>query len=383
MAWTRKTKAGRWQGVYRDSNGKVRSAGGTYARKQEARQAADEEERKVRRGGWTDPKLGRRTFESWAQEVMAARIDRRPATRARDDSYLKNHVVAAFGDQHLNQITKTDVQAWVVVLSEEKELAARTTKECYRLLAGILAEAVEERLIPETPCRKVKLPRIENKEKRFLTSAEVEQLADAMAPEYRAAVFVGAYLGLRWGEMAGLKRKHLHLHQIKPQASIVGSLERFNNGFRYVEETKSTSGKRLVPIPAFLVEELAQHLAAAPAGDFVFASPAGDLLHYQNWRKRYWMPAVERAGLAPLTFHELRHTAAALMLGEDANLVTLQRRLGHRKSSTTTDFYGHLTQEQDDALTGRMDDMRSAAKLLHEASGEVIDLASAAQELGR
>ncbi len=98
------------------------------------------------------------------------------------------------------------------------------------------------------------------------------------------------------------------------------------------------------------------------------------------------MPAVERAGLAPLTFHELRHTAAALMIGGNAHPVTLQRRLGHRKSSTTTDFYGHLMQEQDDALTGRLDDMRSAAHaahVLHEASGEVIDLASAAQELGR
>ena len=112
-----------------------------------------------------------------------------------------------------------------------------------------------------------------------------------MAPEYRGRV-CRRLPRLPWGEMAGLTRASLQLHQIRPQANIVGSLERFENGFRYVEETKSTSGKRLVPIPAFLVEVWAEHLAAASENEFVFTSPEGDLLHYQNWRKLQWTPAV-------------------------------------------------------------------------------------------
>lgn len=377
MAWTRKTKAGRWQGVYRDSNGKVRSVG-TFVRKAEARHAADEEGRKVRLGEWTDPKLARRTFGSWAEEVMAARIDRRPATRAGDDSYLKNHVLPAFGPQLLNRIAKSDVQIWVRQLSEEKGLAPRTVRKCHRLLASILTEAVEQNLIPESPCRRVKLPRIENQEKRFLTSAEVEQLADVMHPDYRAAVHVGAYLGLRWSEAFGLKRQHLHL--LKRQVSVVGSLERVRGGLRYVEEVKSSSGRRTIPIPKFLVDVLAQHLSAAPPSDFVFPSSSGGYMDYWNFKNRYWNRAVERAGLDGLTFHELRHTAAALMVDLGANPVTVQRRLGHKDITTTLQIYGHLFPERDDELTGRLDDLRSAAHALrttsepNEDSAEIVPL---------
>lgn len=115
-----------------------------------------------------------------------------------------------------------------------------------------MREAVEDRLIPESPCRRVALPRVENFERRFLTAEQVETLADATDSRYRALVYVGAYLGLRWGELAGLKR--VHLDMLRRQVRVVGSLERVGNGFRYVEETKTVSGRRMVPVPAFLVD---------------------------------------------------------------------------------------------------------------------------------
>lgn len=280
-------------------------------------------------------------------------LNLRPSSRARDESYLRNHVIPAFEDRTIGRIQKIDVQTWVRSLSEDKALAPRTVRECYRIMSGIMAEAVDQHLITETPGRRISLPRIENIERRFLTAVQVDALADAMDERYSALVYVGAYLGPRWGELAGLKREHLHL--LKRQMKIVGSLERVENRYRYVEETKTAASRRTIPIPQFLVDILAAHLAAAPSSEFVFPAPKGGFIRYHGWRRRFWNPAVQASGLEPLTPHELRHTAAALMIDQGANPVTVQRRLGHNAVRTTLQLYGHLFPEQDDLLSARLD----------------------------
>ena len=86
-----------------------------------------------------------------------------------------------------------------------KGLAVSTVQRCYQLLSKVMAAAVDAGMMPQTPCRRVPLPRIERKEMRFLCPAEVWKLADAIAPEYRALILLGAFGELRIGEMAGLR----------------------------------------------------------------------------------------------------------------------------------------------------------------------------------
>ncbi|MDQ3660265.1 MAG: hypothetical protein M3454_04230 [Actinomycetota bacterium] len=112
--------------------------------------------------------------------------------------------------------------------------------------------------------------------------------------------------------MAGLKRAHVDF--LRARVGVVGSLERVGNGFRYVEETKTVSGRRSVPVPPFLIEKLARHLEGSPQSEFIFTAPEGGLLQYHSWRSRFWNPAVDRARLGHVTPHELRHTAAALWM---------------------------------------------------------------------
>ena len=75
-----------------------------------------------------------------------------------------------------------------------------------------------------------------------------------------------------------------------------------------------------------------------------------------------WIPAVEAAGLAPLTFHELRHTAAALMINDGADPLQVKRRMGHEDIRTTFDTYGHLFPDREDALVTALDRQYRAAK---------------------
>jgi integrase len=74
-----------------------------------------------------------------------------------------------------------------------------------------MTAAVNADMVPRSPCREVRLPKVEREEMRFLNPAEVARLADLIDARYRALVLVAAYGGLRIGELAGLRRRRVDL----------------------------------------------------------------------------------------------------------------------------------------------------------------------------
>ena len=191
-----------WRVRYRAPDHRERSK--SFARKVDAERFLISVEASKLEGRWVDPQLGRIKFGE-----LTARVNLRPSSRVRDETYLRRHLLPAFGRMPLNAIRRSDIQAWVRSLSDEKALAPRTVRECHRILGGIMREASMERLIPESPCQRAALPRIQHNERRFLAAPELELLAASMDERYSSMVYAGAYLGLRWGEIAGLKRTHV------------------------------------------------------------------------------------------------------------------------------------------------------------------------------
>lgn len=107
-----------------------------------------------------------------------------------------------------------------------------------------------------------------------------------------------------------------------------------------------------------------EHLAGRPhtAEAFVFTAPDGGPLRNSNFYRRFYKPAVRRSSLDDRTrFHDLRHTAAALMIAEGAHLLAVQERLGHSTIQVTADRYGHLFPSLEAALTDRLDATYRAA----------------------
>jgi integrase len=102
------------------------------------------------------------------------------------------------------------VHAVVADLSA-RGLAPATVQKAYQLLGKVMGAAVDAGMLAQSPCRRVPLPRVEREEMRFLTPAQVAALADVIRPRYRALVLVGAYGGLRIGELAGLRRSRVDL----------------------------------------------------------------------------------------------------------------------------------------------------------------------------
>jgi integrase len=184
-----------------------------------------------------------------------------------------------------------------------------------------------------------------------------DRLADAIGERYRALVLVGAYGGLRIGELAGLRRRGVDLLRGRVDvAEIVVEVR----GELFMGPPKTRAGRRRVTLPRSVVEELAEHLG--PLGDadaHVFTADAGGVLRPSNFRVKVWLPAVRAAGLAPLRPHDLRHTAVALWIAAGANPKEVSVRAGHTSVSFTLDRYGHLFPGHDTELRDRLDAMHA------------------------
>jgi integrase len=342
---------------YRDPAGNQRSK--VFARKADAQRFLNETETAKARGTWTDPALGRVLFREWLGEWWATTTNLRASSRARDESLLRRLALPSFGTVPLAAISQRDVRAWVADLSA-RGLAPATVQKAYQLLGKVMGAAVDAGMLAQSPCRRVPLPKVEREEMRFLTPAEVATLADAIRPRYRALVLVGAYGGLRIGELAGLRHSRVDLLRGTVQvAEIVVEVR----GILHVGPPKTRASRRTVGLPRFVVEELAAHLAGPgdPEG-FVFTAPQGGPLRLPAFRARVWRPAVRSAGLDGLRIHDLRHTAVALWIAAGANPKEVAARAGHSSVSFTLDRYGHLYPEADAALRERLEVLYGTAQ---------------------
>lgn len=352
-----RTETGAYQVLYRDSLGKQRSR--IFDRIVDARTFRADVRVRKQRGDLVDPSVGRMKFSEWADVYLEQKIALRERTRDKYESALRAHLLPAFAGASLGSITRADVQRWVVKLNREG-YAPETIRGLYNVFAGMLRLAEDEGAIRKTPCRRIELP-APTKEQRYLGADEIELLAGAVDLRYRTLVYTAAYLGLRWQEIAGLKHRYVNLDIEPGTVRVVSTIERARGRYRVVDLGKTKAARRTLKVPAFLREMLQWHLEEYGRSLWTFASPRGGFLRYDNFRTRVWDPAVMATGLAPLTFHELRHTAAALMIHEGGDPLQVKRRMGHEDIRTTLNTYGHLFPDREDDLVAALDRRRAAA----------------------
>lgn len=344
-----------WRARYRTPDGASRSK--TFPRKVDAERHLAGVEHSKQSGGFADPVSGRRTFGSWWEAWRSSRVDLRPSTLARDESYARNHILPRFGSVPLASIDRTMLRGWVAELSG-KGLAPATVVKAVQLVSKALAAATDERLIARNPAERLPLPRVEVDEMRFLAPGDVATLAGSIDPRYRVWALTAAYTGLRFGELAGLRRGRVNLMRRRLDVfEIVVEVR----GHHYIGPPKTRAGRRAVPVPAFLVDELAEHTANVEPDGFVFTAPGGGPLRAGAFRQRVWAPAVAAAGLAPLRPHDTRHTAVALWIAAGASAKEIAVWAGHSSVATVLDRYGHLLPGQEDRVTDALEAMYRAA----------------------
>ena len=196
-----------------------------------------------------------RSTTDWGVEWWETTVNLRPSTLARDEASYRNHIEPTFGDYPIGAINHIAVRQWVAGLSASG-LAPATVPKAFQILSKVMRSAVDAELIASSPCERVPLPKIERHEMRFLDPEGVTRLANKIDPRYRALVLLGAYGGLRMGEMFG--------------------------------PPKTSAGRRSVPLPRFVVDELAAHVCDMAPDALVFEAPHGGPIRASLFRRRTW-----------------------------------------------------------------------------------------------
>jgi integrase len=352
---------GRWRARYRDPGGKERAR--HFTRRADALRWLAEVETTKTRGDWVDPQLARVTIAEWSQTWLATKATLKPKTRIAYESVLRVWILPRWGGTPIDGVTHSAVVKWQAEVLTQ--VGAARTRHAVDALGQLLELAVLDNRLPRNVVRGVQRPRMPQGQQRFLTHDEVHRLARACEPPFDLLVLLLAYTGLRFGEAAGLQVHDVDIG--RRRISVKRALVEANGVL--VEGTPKTHQRRTVPIPAFLAERLGTHVQGMVGSDPLFTSLRGGPLRNSNFRSYVFDAAVESAGLAPLTPHDLRDTAASLAVSAGATVKAVQRMLGHASAAMTLDVYSGLFDSELDDVAERLDSAASTTAVVRDHRG--------------
>jgi integrase len=292
-------------------------------------------------------------------------------TRAKSASAWSAHVGPRWATTLASDVTPAGVRAWAAEVRAAGAGAA-TIENVLGLLRGVLAQAVDDRLIARNPADGVKAPRRTHSQRGYLSHEQVAHMAKETArrpaaggrgrrasvdhPQFETLVLFLAYTGLRWGEMAALRVASFDTR--RRRISITEAFAEVSG--RLVLDTAKNHERRSVPYPAFLQDALDELMAGKSNDALVFTGPQGAALRVNTFRRREFAPAVARCRESDprfpvITPHDLRHTAASLAISVGANVKSVQTMLGHKSAAMTLDVYADLFPDDLDAVAVALD----------------------------
>jgi integrase len=241
-------------------------------------------------------------------------------------------------------------------------LAPATVRQTHRAVAAVLRAAVVDRVLASSPAVGVKLPTVTRPKVHPLELTEVHALAEGMPKRTRAAVLFAAGSGLRMGEVLGLTvdRVDFLRRTVKVDRQMLTPPA---TGVPVFGPPKTAASARTVPLAQVTLDVLAAHLALWPAGPdgVIFTSPEG-----KPWRRQKFGGVVRKAretACLPetVTFHDLRHHFASVLIAAGCSIKAVQEALGHANASETLDTYSHLWPADEDRI-------RDAVTAAHDPS---------------
>jgi integrase len=354
----RKLGSGRFQVRYRNTLGRLVPGPHTFATKADAQRWLATAEADQLRGTFVDQRSRRMSFDEWAEEWLAAKPGQRAATLARDRTAIETHFSPAIGGLALAAVTPTHIRS-IVAAMQQRGLSPKSVRTYVGTLQAIFGAAVDSDLLTRSPVRprSLGLHAVRRPERPTLTADELLRLASVVPDRYRALVLLAGTVGLRWRECIGLRIGDVDF--LRRRIRVEQTVEEVSGHARVVAATKSQAGKRAFALPQFIVDELAAHLVTHRPGaggeGLVFLGPKGGILR-RSFEARMFKPAVEAAGLPEgLTFHGLRHVATTLMIANNEHPKVIQHRLGHADPAMSLGVYGHVPDDLDQDVAGRLD----------------------------
>lgn len=298
---------------------------------------------KVREGAKAGGPL---TLEGFGEEWITRRKEAGIASADEDASRLRLYVLPRWGNRRLDEVTLADVRGLLADLAKRKSrkggtLAPRTIRLVYGTLQALYADAMEDELVTETPCRlrRGRLPRREDKDPEWRDTAvfsreEVELLISHpdLPLDRRVAYGLLAMAGLRWGELAALRWRHYDA-EVEPLGRLRVAVS-YRGRTKEIARTK-TRAVRAVPVHSALAKLLGEWKLATGAGaDDLIIPPTGRAKSKHRTSQqglRALLSDLAALGLRERRSHDWRRTM--ITLAQDGGAIPeVVRQITHAKA---------------------------------------------------
>lgn len=265
---------------------------------------------------------------------------------------LHRHVLPRLAERRLDEVTVDDI---LILISDLRKQGYSGTTIAVTLtpLSRLFAHAVRRGLIEVNPVSKLdrsERPRVSRQERPVLNPEEIGRLLEAAQPRFRTLLATAILSGLRQGELLGL-----HWRDVDFDNQLIHVRTALDRKRRDVPPKTERAVRDVVLMPA-LAEALRQHKTETRFNhpdDYVFTTRTGTPHHAPHIGLRALKPALEKAGLQPVRWHDLRHTFASLLVAGGANITFVSRQLGHTSSQITLGIYAHLLDGDEQARRTR------------------------------
>ena len=298
-------------------------------------------------------------LDQWLENCHRPNI--RESTYICYSSVIRNHINPHIGGVRLSKLRPTHVQGLHSAL-QRNSVSPRMRQIVHDVLSRALKQAVRMGTIPVNPCNAVDRPRVPRREMTALDAGQVKKLFETARGDPLEGLYVTAIgTGARLGELLGLKWADIDFES--KTISIQRTL-RDLNGRLEAGEPKTARSRRRIDLPDFVVTALKSHRLRSPAQPhptaWVFSDAKGGPLRKSNFTRRSFRPLLKKAGLPPIRFHDLRHTAASLLFAQGVHPKVVQERLGHATIAITLDTYSHVIPTMQKEAATQLDALLSA-----------------------
>ena len=349
---------------FRDPSGKQRWKTIGASRK-EAEKALIQAMGEVHLGTYTELKeIGFTDFaKKWLKDHCSSRV--KPSTYQGYRDILKLHLAPYFRSTKLSLITPHHVEEYLSHKKRQGKLSARTIGYHLVTLKMLFKRACIWEYIHKNPAEHIERPRPRNKEMDFLTVEELNLFLGKLDKRHYPLFLTAALTGVRRSELFALRWSDINwaTNQIHVRRSyVLGKLE----------EPKSRHSVRAIVMCPTLRQVLRRHQLSCAKSELnlVFPNKKGGYLSGQNLLRRHFYPALRRAGLRSIRFHDLRHTYASILIAQGENIKFIQSQLGHGSIQVTLDRYGHLMPEIQHGVSERLEETVFGSKMVAKPVSE-------------
>lgn len=256
-----------------------------------------------------------------------------------------------------------DMKSLFVIKKDNRPLSPKTVLEYHHLISTILQQADKEMLVPYNPARKATPPKVQRKAVNYYQPHEVEQIRDALENKplkWKVITHLLLITGCRRGEIAGLKwdvidwsKNRIHICRTILYSSKRGVYEdtpKTNESDRYITLPRETM-ELLKEYREWYFERAAEYGSLWHNTGFLFfqektgnegkpINPDGITSYLHDLSEKYDLPHLNP--------HAFRHTQASILYFNGVDSVSISKRLGHSRVSTTADIYSHIIEEADE-----------------------------------